>query len=90
VIRATVTKYCADHLISFDDSVVLVIEGDGATDPNSLDCTTGSAECAAGACLTVTVKYPFRFLVFSNLISLLGGDIAEVLDLRATTVMRLE
>lgn len=45
---------------------------------------------AAGDPLTVTVRYPFRFLVFSNLVSLIGGSMEALVNLRAETVMRLE
>lgn len=79
-IEAKVTAYCADHLISFDPSSTLSI----AVDPNDVASRT------PGVPLTVTVTYPFRFLLFSNLIGLLGGNIADVLDLEAVTIMRME
>lgn len=77
-IRQVVRNYCETHLISFDPGSTVSIP-----DP----IRTGDE---AGASLTVTVTYPFRFLVFSNLIALVGGDIGNTVTLSATTVMRLE
>lgn len=77
-IRQVVRNYCETHLISFDPGSTVSIP-----DP----IRTGDE---AGASLTVTVSYPFRFLVFSNLIALVGGDIGNTVTLSATTVMRLE
>jgi Flp pilus assembly protein TadG len=76
-IRAIVGNYCATHLISFGSGSTLTIP----------ITRTGSQE---GASLTVTVDYPYRFLVFSNLIALFGGDVESPLNLRAVSVMRLE
>jgi Flp pilus assembly protein TadG len=74
VIRA----YCETHLISF---------GSGSTLDVPVPVWSGYA---SGDNLTVTVRYPFRFLVFSNLIRLIGGDMGSVFNLQAVTVMRLE
>ena len=76
-IRTVVGNYCATHLISF---------GSGST----LSSTVTRAGNQEGASLTVTVNYPYRFLVLSNLIALFGGDFANPLNLSAVTVMRLE
>ena len=76
-IRTIVGRYCATHLISFGSGSTLAVP----------ITRTGSQE---GASLTVTVNYPYRFLVFSNLIALFGGDSTNPLNLRAVTVMRLE
>ena len=76
-IRTIVGSYCATHLISFGSGSTLTVP----------ITRTGSQE---GASLTVTVNYPYRFLVFSNLIALFGGDSTNPLNLRAVTVMRLE
>jgi hypothetical protein len=77
-IRQVVTNYCENHLISFGAGSTLSIP-----DP----IRTGNE---AGDSLTVIVIYPFRFLVFSNLIALIGGDVENLLNLRAETIMRLE
>jgi len=76
-ITDVVENYCEEHLISF---------GAGST-LNTVISRTGNA---SGDTLTVIVEYPFRFLVFSNLLGLFGGGIADVLNLSAVTVMRLE
>jgi len=73
-----VRDYCANYLISFDESSTLIIP------------PPERSGNSAGSSLTVRVTYPFRFLVLSNLISLLGGDIESLLTLNAVTVMRLE
>lgn len=79
-IEAKVAAYCADHLISFDPSSTLTV----TIDPDDVTSRT------VGVPLTVTVTYPFRFLLFSNLIGVIGGNIADVLNLSAVTVMRME
>jgi Flp pilus assembly protein TadG len=76
-IVATVQNYCADYLISFVAGSTLTVAVDGVGG-------------ASGDPLTVTVNYPFRFLAFSNLIGLIGGDLENLVNLRAVTVMRLE
>ena len=76
-IIATVQNYCEDHLISF---------GAGST----LNVVINGAGGASGDPLTVNVTYPFRFLVFSNVIALLGEGFEELVNLSAETVMRLE
>jgi len=43
-----------------------------------------------GTDLTVTLTYKFEFLVFSNIISLIGGQFDDFLNIKAETVMRLE
>jgi Flp pilus assembly protein TadG len=78
-ISSVVTSYCADHLISF---------GAGSTLGVNISRTGTGNE--AGDSLTVNVTYPFRFLVFSNVIALLGGDLENLVNLDAETVMRLE
>ena len=80
-IIATVQQYCQDYLISFDagSTVGVAISRAGSS---SLD--------SAGDQLTVNVSYPFRFLVFSNVLALLGDGIGDTLNLQAETVMRME
>ena len=80
-IIAAVQQYCQDYLISFDSSSAVNIAISRSGSP-SLD--------SAGDQLTVNVTYPFRFLVFSNVLALLGGGINDNLNLQAETVMRME
>lgn len=76
-IQAVVNTYCASNLISFGNDTL----------PPATVARTGSN---SGDILTVTVNYNFRFLVFSNLITLFGGSYRSGIPLRAVTVMRLE
>jgi Flp pilus assembly protein TadG len=76
-VTAVVMNYCQDHLISFDSS-------------SSLNVVISRTGVEPGDSLTVRVAYPFQFLVFSNLIGLIGGDIGNLLNLQAETIMRLE
>jgi Flp pilus assembly protein TadG len=76
-IEGVAEQYCQDHLISF---------GGGST----LNVTVTRTGDAAGDILTVSLTYPFRFLVFSNVIGLLGDNIGNALTLEAETVMRME
>jgi Flp pilus assembly protein TadG len=76
-IVGVVSVYCADHLISF---------GSGS----GLSVSISRSGLEAGESLTVSVGYSFQFLVFSNLIALIGGDIGNILNLEAETIMRLE
>jgi hypothetical protein len=83
-IIAIVKNYCESHLISFGVEPVLSISGkDGA---GIMPETPES-----GDSITVEATYGFRFLVFSNLLALLGGDNQDGgIDLSAVSVMRLE
>ena len=76
-IRQVVRDYCEDHLISF---------GEGSTLTIPIERTGNEA----GDILTVTVNYPFRFLVFSNVLALIGGNVGGLVNLSAETIMRLE
>jgi|GEM_PF-231569 len=80
-IIATVQQYCQNYLISFDSTSAVNVAISRAGSP-SLD--------SAGDQLTVNVTYPFRFLVFSNVLALVGGGIGDTLNLQAETVMRME
>lgn len=80
-IIATVQQYCQDYLISF---------GSGSTLAIDITRAGSSSRDAAGDQLTVNVTYPFRFLVFSNVLALIGGNIGETVNLEAETVMRME
>lgn len=77
----TVQQYCQDYLISF---------GTGSTLTVNISRTGSATLDSAGDQLTVNVTYPFRFLVFSNILALIGGDIGNTLNLEAETVMRME
>ena len=75
-IEATVVNYVSDKLITFS-----------ATPPSAEDLTTVTGQCSnAGDVVTVTVTYPYEFLVLPNFITTLTGSI----DLSAVTVMRCE
>lgn len=76
-IITAVENYCEDHLISFGGSSTLTIAINRTGD-------------SAGDNLQVNVTYPFQFLVVSNLIALIGGDLQNLFNLNAETVMRLE
>jgi Flp pilus assembly protein TadG len=80
VIVTAVRDYCEEHLISFGAGSDLDID----INPDNVD------DRDPGDSLTVTVNYPFRFLAFSNLISLVGGNMENVFNLQAITVMRME
>lgn len=76
-IQAVVSNYCASNLISFGNDTL----------PPPTVTRTGTN---SGDTLTVTVHYNFRFLVFSNLLTLFGGTYRDGVPLRAVTSMRLE
>jgi hypothetical protein len=76
-IELVVRNYCEAHLISFGPGSVLDIDPQRSGDE-------------AGDILTVTVEYPFHFLVFSNVLALIGGSAGNLVNLSAETVMRLE
>ena len=71
-----VTFYCDNnHLYSFDSTA--------AIDP---DADVVGSE--TGSILTVTVTYPYKFLVFAGLMKIFGSD--GTITLSAESVMRLE
>lgn len=73
-ITDTTTSYCASYLVSL---------GTGSAAPS----TTVTGNCAVpGSSLTVTVTYPYSFLVLPNFVSGLTGGIS----LNGATVMRCE
>jgi Flp pilus assembly protein TadG len=73
-ISTTVGAYCARNLISFGPSSVPTTSISGAPCPASDDD------------ITVTVRYPYNFLVLPNFLTTVTGPI----NLSATTVMRCE
>jgi hypothetical protein len=83
-IEQVVRNYCEDNLISFEtdsELSITVIREDEDGNPHLN---------AAGDPLTVRVIYPFHFLVFSNLLALIGGGMENLVNLSAETIMRLE
>ncbi len=72
-IKSTVNAYCASNLISFGTT----------TTPTT---TVSGAPCVPDNDLTVTVAYPYNFLVLPNFLSTVTGQI----NLTAETVMRCE
>lgn len=73
-ITSTVSSYCATYLVSL---------GSGTAVPT----TTVTGNCAVpDSSLTVTVSYPYSFLVLPNFVGSLTGGIT----LTGTTVMRCE
>jgi Flp pilus assembly protein TadG len=73
-IKSTVSAYCARNLISFGTTTTPSTTVLGAPCPASEDD------------ITVTVAYPYKFLVLPNLLSSVAGQI----NLTAATVMRCE
>jgi Flp pilus assembly protein TadG len=83
-IRKVVKDYCANYLISFGSSSVLE-DTDIIIDPPG-----DRTNLPAGTSLRVAVNYQFQFLVFSNVLALIGGNMGNLINLSAETVMRLE
>jgi Flp pilus assembly protein TadG len=78
-IRQVVTNYCGTYLISFGSSTPPILDID--VDPGFV----------SGDPLTVTVNYSYQFLVFSNLLALVGGGPNDPgINLTGLTVMRME
>lgn len=75
-----VKDYCDDYLISPGSGSTLV-----NIPPPSREVNANGEEC-----IRVTAQYPFRFLVFSNVIALIGGPFEDIVNLNAVTVMRME
>lgn len=84
-IKTTIEDYCASSLISFSDSSKLSIKTTWSDGPDSNTATYDS-----GDILTVEVTYNFNFLMFSKVITLIGGSFSDVVNLEAVTIMRLE
>ena len=83
-IRDAVFAYCQSNLITFGSGTL--------TDPPTIvfSDSDGNTSLNSGDNLTVTVNYQFDFLVFSRLIKIFGGNFADIFNLQAVTVMRLE
>jgi Flp pilus assembly pilin Flp len=82
-IEQVVRNYCEQHLISFE-----------ANSPLGIQIERGVRTYPSGLTddiLSVTLDYPFHFLVFSNVLALIGGERGNnLINLTAETVMRLE
>lgn len=78
-IQQAIAAYAEDYLISLGGLAEMTVDIQRA----DLD---GDGSFDAGDGLTVTVDYPYQFLILPNFIGTLGGAI----DLSATTVMRAE
>jgi Flp pilus assembly protein TadG len=77
-VASTVSSYCSSYLVSF---------GSGTVTPS----TTVTGNCAVpGSSLTVTVNYPYTFLVLPSLGRGHGGSLPGSLTLNGVTVMRCE
>lgn len=86
-IQQFVVTYVKTHIISFTDSTP-IIELLNVTCP---DVTPYKLEGGyAGYIDRMEVHYQYGFLVFGNLIELVGGAKWQTIDLSATTIMRDE
>ena len=75
-IQNTVRNYCESYLVSL-----------GTGSANVLPPATVTGDCAVpGSSLTVTVNYPYTFLLLPNF----AESLAPAITLSATTVMRCE
>jgi Flp pilus assembly protein TadG len=76
-ITTVVENYCRDHLVSLGSS-------------SSVSVNVARAGTDPGDSLTVTVRYPYTFLILPNLTAFFGSSLPGGLTLTAQTVMRLE
>lgn len=76
-IASVVNQYAQSHLINFDATSVITT-------------TINRTGDSSGDALTVSLSYPYSFLVFSNLLSLLGASAPDLITLNAVTIMRME
>jgi Flp pilus assembly protein TadG len=76
-IRTVVQNYAATHLVTFGTPSLTITPSLGDVD--------GSGGPSSGDTLTVTVNYPYNYLVMSKLVPALGS-----LNLTSTSVMRYE
>ena len=82
-----VNNYTSNHLISLGSTAVPAIE------VNCYEHNDYSSEidpCVTQGDVKVIVTYTYDFLVFPNLLSLLGSSFAGTMDLVGTTLMRME
>ena len=78
-IAAVVNTYAQNNLLSFGTALPTTV-----TVPN--DGGGGTCDLISGQPLTVTVTYPYNFLVLPNFV----GGLSNIFTLRAETVMRYE
>jgi Flp pilus assembly protein TadG len=83
-IKQAVKNYCENHLISFGTGSNLLDSDITITPPGDRNGLT------PGSSLTVNVQYRFNFLVFSNVLALIGGNMGNLVTLNSETVMRME
>ena len=89
LIENQVKTYAEDNLVSFKTGSALQLDpAPYWIDKNGNEVSWSNIQPNQEISLVVTTKYQFSFLVFSNLINLLGGS--DSILLRAQTVMRLE
>jgi Flp pilus assembly protein TadG len=80
--QAEIEAFVANYISNVTPLISL---GGGA--PPVINTTLGAV---SGDPLTVTVNYTYRFLVFSNLIALIGGTSNPLINLEGQAVMRME
>lgn len=86
---APLTKaYIQGVVTSYFDGLPLVSLGADNTPVITVDYENG--EAVSGEDVTVTVTYTYTFLVFRPLLSLIGGDFTDGINLVGTTLMRME
>jgi Flp pilus assembly protein TadG len=81
-IEAVVNQYLGSRLITFSS--------DAATTTVTDADTTGNGFFGSGDYREVRVEYRYTFLVFPDVLFLLGGSSGAFLDLEANTRMRME
>ena len=96
-IKDKVFIYCQNSLISFGadsefekDDIVVTWYSLDTGDEILVDDESDMKLIKTGDTLSVLVPYNFKFLVFSNLIKLIGGSFQNGIPLEAETVMRVE
>jgi Flp pilus assembly protein TadG len=83
-ITDVVEQYTDQYLVNLGGSSILVIDPPIYTGPSG----TGAPE--SGGDVTIRITYTYDFLVFPNLVPLIGGTFDGTIDLVGTTVMRME
>ena len=78
-VQTYVQTYVTNYLISFANSPSVTVSA-------NID----QSDSGVGYVQSVTVSYPYQFLVFQSLIQLIKGSTTNPLTLTATTVMRDE
>jgi Flp pilus assembly protein TadG len=90
-VKSYVEQYVNAKMLSFTDSTPFSIDNVSCPDGTPYSIDTASSEGRyAGYVSTIRIDYTYGFLVFGNLITLLGGDKWASIDLSAETAMRDE